>query len=123
MGKKKKIKIFDLDYLQNEEFTEDDLYKLFDTPSLNRSLIIGMFRFINDERMDEEILDLVKTKENWMNEILWTFSVKKKFRNILINVAKNLYQYSPKTSENWADEWLLRYGFAVKQKYSKKLKK
>ena len=123
MGKKKKIKIFDLDYLQNEEFTEDDLYKLFETPSLNRSLIIGMFRFINDERTDEEILDLVKTKENWMNEILWTFSVKQNFRNILVNIVKNLYQYSSKTSENWADEWLLRYGFGVKQKYPKKLKK
>lgn len=123
MGKKKKIKIFDLDYLQNEEFTEDDLYKLFETPSLNRSLIIGMFRFINDEHTDEEILDLVKTKENWMNEILWSFSVKQNFRNILTNIAKNLYQYSSKTSENWADEWLLRYGFGVKQKYHKKLKK
>ena len=123
MGKKKKIKVFDLDYLSNEEFTEDDLYRLFETPSLNRSLVIGMFRFIGNDNDELDILNLVKTKENWMNDILWSFTKKQKFRDILINISKNLYQYSEKTAANWADEWLLRYGFGVKQKkFSKNLK-
>ena len=54
MGRKKSYKIFDLDYLQNAELTEDDLYYLFETPSLNYSLLVDMFNFTNQEITDEK---------------------------------------------------------------------
>ena len=39
MAKNKKIEIYDLDYLVNTELTEEDLYNIFETPSLNYSFI------------------------------------------------------------------------------------
>ena len=44
MAKNKKIEIYDLDYLVNAELTEEDLYNIFETPSLNYSLVINMFK-------------------------------------------------------------------------------
>ena len=39
----KKLKIFDIEYLENAEFNEEDLAYLFDTNSFNMSLIVAMF--------------------------------------------------------------------------------
>ena len=62
MGRKKSYKIFSLDYLRNEELTEDDLYYIFETPSLNYSLLVGEFLLTEQEISDEKkIIKLAKT--------------------------------------------------------------
>ena len=52
MGKWIDCKIYTIDELKNTEFSEDDLHNLFDTKSLNLSLILHMFKLINDKRKD-----------------------------------------------------------------------
>ena len=45
----KEYKIYTMKYLKEKELTENDLYYLFDTPSLNYSLVVNMFKFTKKE--------------------------------------------------------------------------
>ena len=47
MGRKTSYKIFEMDYLMNNDLSEDDLYYLFETSSLNYSLSINEFKYSN----------------------------------------------------------------------------
>ena len=67
MGRKKSYKIFEMDYLMNNDLSEDDLYYLFETSSLNYSLLINEFKYSNQELTDEKkIIKLVQSDEEWM---------------------------------------------------------
>ena len=48
---KENFKIYSLDYLSNQELSEEDLYFLFETKSLFYSIIISMFKFNGDLRL------------------------------------------------------------------------
>ena len=54
MGRKKNYRIYEMDYLMNNDLSEDDLYYLFETPSLNYSLLINEFKYSNQELTDEK---------------------------------------------------------------------
>lgn len=116
MRKKKTYKIFDIDYLQTAELSEDDLYWLCDTPSLTFSLIIEMFRRTKQELVDEnKILSLIKNDENWMYRYYWTDKQRKDFEDILKNVYKNIKYCGESEAIQNAQWWVVCYGFTNKE--------
>ena len=115
MAKNKKIEIYDLDYLVNTELTEEDLYNIFETPSLNYSLVINMFKISGYNKTNEEIIDLCKTDDRWMYKHFWTSKQRKEFHSILVKICQNIYQYGYNQSEGWADWWLFMYGLSNKK--------
>lgn len=116
MRKKKTYKIFDIDYLQTAELSEDDLYWLCDTPSLTFSLIIEMFRRTKQELIDEnKILSLIKNDENWMYKYYWTDKQRKDFEDILKNVYKNIKYCGESEAIQNAQWWVVCYGFTNKE--------
>lgn len=116
-------KIFDLDYLQNAEFTEEDLKQLFDNNAFNLSLIVGMFKMTNQKLSEHDIIRLVKTDKYWMYKYFWTKSERETFEICLINAYKNLYRYSEERTKSLVDFWIIQYGLTnCNQKKKKQLR-
>lgn len=120
MSKKhQQIKIYDLDYLINEEYTEEDLHYLLDTKSFRYSLIVGMFRFIGENnRTDNDIINICKTNDKWFDKYHWKNpNQRKQFIGKVAKIYKNLYQYSESKSYQLAEWWMLYNGFSIKGNY------
>lgn len=109
----KEYKIYSMKYLKEKELTENDLYYLFDTPSLHYSLVVNMFKFVGYKMKNEEILDICKTNERWMYEYTWTKEQKEAWKNEVTAVFKNIYQYGPQESEHSASWWCFWNGMTV----------
>lgn len=107
-------KLYDLDYLCDEEITENDLYWIFDTDSLLYSLIIGMFRYVGYDMSNKDILTLCRDNDRWMYEYFWTQSQRNEFRKKLIKLIKNIYSYKDGSAESKADWWLFEWGLTIK---------
>lgn len=111
----RKYKIFDIDYLMNEDLTEIDLHYLLDKSSLLHSLIISEFRHIGDDRSNSEIINEYKKDKKWIDK--YSFKSKKsydEFRNKLLKVFKNIYQIGPNSCNSNADWFMIYYGFQWK---------
>lgn len=107
-------KIFDLNYLMNEELTEDDLYHLFETESLNYSFIIEMFRFLNELTNPKKLAHDFHKNNGWINKKKFcSMKERTKFTDKLEKAIKNIYQYSDYLSKRWVDDWMFHYGFSV----------
>ena len=119
----KKYKIFEIEYLQNSEFTEEDLVYLLETPSFSLSLAVAMFRLYDKSDMtDEKIVNIVKTDNNWMYKHYWTKKQRDEFLSKLTKCYRNLYRYNNDTCEKLAQMWLVNYGFtSAKQKKKRML--
>lgn len=108
------VKIYDLDYLKNEELTEEDLYNIFETPSLLYSLVISMFRQIKDKRSDDEIIDMCKTDERWVYKNYWESEEQKNnFKEDLKKVIKNVYQCGDIEQDRKASWWMFQYSLSI----------
>lgn len=118
----KKYKIFDLDYLQNNEFTEEDLVYLFETPSLNYSLVVGMFRLYDKGNLtDDKIINIVTTDEKWMYKHFWNKTQRDEFIKILKKCYYNLYRYNEETCTAMSDMWIIQFGFTSARQKKKKM--
>lgn len=108
------VKIYDLDYLKNEELTEEDLYNLFETPSLLYSLVISMFRQVKDKRSDDEIINMCKTDERWVYKNYWESEEQKEsFKEDLKKVIKNVYQCGDIELDRRASWWMFQYSLSI----------
>ena len=92
-------KIYTIDELKNTEFSEDDLHNLFDTKSLNLSLILHMFKLINDKRKDWEIIKMVRTESGWPDK----YSMPRKLYNNFVKDLKERIYESQKDDNNKED--------------------
>ena len=111
MGRKKAYKIFEIEYLQTAELNEDDLYYLFDTPSLNYSLLIEMFRRTKQPLFDEKkIIKLVKDDKDWMYKYFWTQKQRDEFTDMIVKIYENVYYYKEKEALQQAQWWISLYG-------------
>lgn len=121
MGRKKAYKIFELDYLANNDLSEDDLYYLFETPSLNYSLLIDMFKISNQELKDEKkIINLAKTDKDWMYKVFWSKKQRKEFEELVKKAFINIYQCGVVEAESRAQWWILYYGLTDSELKDKK---
>lgn len=119
---RKKYKIFDLDYLQNNEFTEEDLIYLFETPSLNYSLIIGMFRLYDKCNFsDEKIINIITTDTKWMYKHFWNKDQRNEFISILKKCYYNIYRYNDEMCAAMTDMWIVQFGFTSARQKKKKM--
>lgn len=110
-----KYKIFTIDYLANEEFSEEDLYWLFDTPSLQYSLIVGMLRYANiNDIKDNDIINICKKDNSWIYKYCWNNAQFKSFMNILNKIFMNLYRISEANAKVNAQMFMIKYGLHVK---------
>ena len=114
MGKWIDCKIYTIDELKNTEFSEDDLHNLFDTKSLNLSLILHMFKLINDKRKDWEIVKMVRTESGWPDKYSMSRKLYNNFVKDLKEIFANVYQYRENTAKIKAEYWMTVYGFKYK---------
>ena len=110
-----KIKIYSIDYLKNEELTEDDIYYVFDTSSLIYSIIVGMFRYagIND-KSNSDIINMVTKDSSWCDKFYWTKKKHDSFTKLISEIFKNVYQIKDSLSLSKAQMFVLKYGFMWK---------
>ena len=125
MGRKKSYKIFEMDYLINNDLSEDDLYYLFETPSLNYSLLINEFKYSNQELTDEKkIIKLAQSDEEWMYKTFWTEKQRNTFEEDTKKAFMNIYQCGPIEAESRVQWWILYYGLTnSKYRNNKKIDK
>lgn len=109
----KDYKIYTMKYLKEKELTENDLYYLFDTPSLNYSLVVNMFKFAGKKMKADDVLNICTTNERWMYEYHWTKDQHDKWVNEVAEVYKNVYQDGPEKARNGAEWWTFMYGMSV----------
>lgn len=107
----KKI-IYSLEFLQSSEIEEDYINQILD--SFNLSLIIGMHRFIGDDRFCAKIIKECKTDDNWFEKKTWSLQQFNEFKTILKHIYRNVYYYGENKCEAYADMWLNNYGFKIK---------
>jgi len=110
------ITIYHIEYIMNEDLTDNDLSNLLDNKKsgLIYSLIINMFRLAKSNMNESKIFEFIKTDKNWMNSIKLTKSKYNKFENMLIQVYKNIYQYKEATAISLAQWFMIKYGFKIK---------
>lgn len=108
------VRVYPIDYLINNDLTETDLSHLFDTPSLKYSIIIGMFRYLGKKKRNSDIIKLITKNNNWINNNEWTEDQFKSYENKLIQVYKNLYYYKDIKATSMAQNFMVLYGFKVK---------
>lgn len=119
---RKRYKIFALDDLQNKEFTEEDLIYLFETPSLNYSLAIGMFKLYDKSNFsDEKIIHIVTTDTKWMYKHFWNKSQRTEFIEILKRCYWNIYRYNDEVCKAMSDMWIIQFGFTSSTRKKKKM--
>lgn len=119
---RKRYKIFTLDDLQNKEFTEEDLIYLFETPSLNYSLAVGMFRLYDKANLtDEKIIHIITTDEKWMYKHFWNKTQRDEFVAILKKCYWNVYRYNSEVCKAMSDMWIIQFGFTSANQKKKKM--
>ena len=109
----KEYKIYTMKYLKEKELTENDLYYLFDTPSLNYSLVVNMFKFAGKKMKPDEIIELCKTNKRWMYENHWTKKQHDQWIDEVAAVYRNVYQDGLDDSRKSAEWWTFIYGMSV----------
>lgn len=107
------MKYYSLKELQTNNFDDKEILDVFNNGNFVKSSIISMFRFINLDYSDKEILNIV-SKQNWMNSICWTWKDHDNFIIEMAKVYKNIYQYNIGTSFTMAQEFVCKFGFIVK---------
>lgn len=117
MGKKTKevqgVKYYSIEYLMNKELNENDLYELFETPSLHYSLFLGMFAFMGDRRGPDELIKMGKEDENWMYRNFWTDEQKRRYTDMVTRVFKNVYQVGDENARYNAEHWVFTNGLSL----------
>ena len=125
MGRKKSYKIFEMEYLQKANLTEDDLYYLFETPSLNYSFLIDEFKRTNQNVIDEKkIINIAKTDKDWMYKYFWTDKQREEFENDIKKAYMNIMQCGEVEALSSAQWWILYYGLTnSKLRHNKNMQK
>ena len=112
--------IYSIDDLMAKPFDDEEIDVV--SKSLLYSLIIGMFEFCKIKKTHDEIIQLCK-KDDWFKEFYWTKIQKEQYRKKINKVFYNLYRFGPVKCQNSADEWIIRYGFELKDSHKKNHKK
>jgi len=69
-----------------------------------------MFLHIGIHKSFDEIIKLIH-KDKWMNLYTWKYGELTKFENQLSKVLKNIYSYSDDLAKQYAQWYIVLYGF------------
>jgi len=110
------IKIYSLDYLMNNELSDLDLSNLLDNNSrgLLYSIIVNMFQYVNIKKSPKEIINIITTKDKWMNDYFWSYKELIDFENKLAKALKNIYYLDDKQALERAQWYIIVYGLKRK---------
>lgn len=110
------IKIYSLDYLMNNELSDLDLSNLLDNNSrgLLYSIIVNMFQYVNIKKSPKEIINIITTKDKWMNDYFWSYKELIDFENKLAKALKNIYYLGDKQALERAQWYIIVYGLKRK---------
>ena len=108
------IKIYSINYLINEELTENDLVNLFDNNSLIYSIIIGMYEHIHSKKHIKDIIKNIRKDSKWLSKNQWTINERESYENKLTKVFKNIYSYNDYIAKIKAEWYMTLYGFNLK---------
>ena len=110
---KKTIKLYSLDYLANNELSEEDLLNLLDNKCLLYSIIIDMFNYANIKKTNKDIISFIRKDPYWMEKYTWSKQILDIFENKLIKALQNIYCYDLNTATQKAMWYMTIYGFKV----------
>ena len=107
--------VYPIDYLAKEELSDTDLSNLLDNnkKGLMYSLIIDMFRHINNKKTNLQIINMIKNDSDWYNKIVWKKEEHDVYENLVINVYKNVYQFNETMAKSLGEWFMTLYGFKV----------
>lgn len=107
--------VYPIDYLAKEELSDTDLSNLLDNnkKGLMYSLIIDMFRHINNKKTNLQIINMIKNDSDWYNKIVWKKEEHDAYENLVINVYKNVYQFNETIAKSLGEWFMTLYGFKV----------
>ena len=111
---KKHIKIYSADYLMNNELTDDDLKTLVGDHQLLYSLIVEMFKISKSELSQDEIINIVRTDNEWIFKYFWTKKQRNDFEEKLKKIFRNIYYYSDPELTGHVQMWMIHYGLSIK---------
>lgn len=118
----RKYKIYELEYLQNAEFTDDDLRELLDRKSFFISLAVGMLRMTGCKMTNNEMIHQITTDSQWMYKHFWTKEQRETFTECLKKAYFNLYRYNKTKLNIVTSFWLIQYGLTnCKQKKKRRM--
>lgn len=109
------ITIYPIEYLINEELSDNDLNNLLDNKkrALRYSLIIGMFKFIKSPKRNYQIIKSMTSNKNWFKNTTWTTEQQNEYEQLVIKVYKNVYQYKDQTAISLAQWFMSIYGLDI----------
>lgn len=109
------VTIYPIDYLANEELSDNDLSNLLDNDkrSLRYSLVIGMFKFIKSPKRNYQIIKSITSNKNWFKKTTWTTVQQNEYEQLVIKVYKNIYQYKELTAVSLAQWFMTIYGLNI----------
>lgn len=85
------------------------------SPALVYSLVIDMFRFIGDNRPEEEILTGCKTEERWFDNYHWTTAQHDEWRTKhLIPILRKRMHLNKDRAERESSWFMLQWSFRIK---------
>ena len=117
----KSIKIFDINYLINSDYTDDDLYYLFATKSLLYSLIVAQFKLGGYKETLKEIKSAVK-KKHWQYKYFLNDKQISEFENNVAKIYRKVYQCSDIEAMSRSQMFYVQYGFTnIRCKNSKNI--
>lgn len=107
--------VYPINYLVKEELSDTDLSNLLDNnkKGLMYSLIIDMFRHINNKKTNLQIINMIKNDSDWYNKIIWKKNERDAYENLVINVYKNVYQFDETIAKSLGEWFMTLYGFKV----------
>ena len=109
------VTIYPIDYLANEELSDNDLSNLLDNDKrgLRYSLVIGMFKFIKSPKRNYQIIKSITSNKNWFKNTTWTIEQQNEYEQLVIKVYKNIYQYKELTAVSLAQWFMSIYGLNI----------
>lgn len=109
------VTIYPIDYLVNEELSDNDLNNLLDNErrGLKYSLIIGMFKFIKSPKRNYQIIKSITSNKNWFRKTTWTKEQQHEYEELVIKVYKNIYQYKELTAISLAQWFMTVFGLSI----------
>lgn len=105
--------IYSIDDLCNINYDDTQIDDV--SRNLQNSLIIGMFRHINNNELsDKEICKLCRNDSEWFNQFTWTIKQRNSYIKKIEKILYNLYRFNKNKCENSAFDWVMTYGFKLK---------
>ena len=117
------VNVYTFEEMMKPDLSENELYDLFETPSLHYSITIEMFKMVNNPRTPEEVIEFCKTDPRWMYKTLWEKEDRELFLEKLTKLFMSLYSYGEEKAKSSAEWWIFWYGMSQHYKNDEKKQK